>query len=71
MAGRLVIPKQLRDEIGIVPGEVEVVVDGASLRIEPPAEDTLVEENGRLVIPAGGAVIDDALIQALRDAGRR
>ena len=36
-AGRLVIPKQLRDHIGLLPDEVEVMVDGAGLRVEPLA----------------------------------
>ena len=40
-AGRLVIPKALRDSLGLVPGEVEVTPDGAGLRIEPLANDQL------------------------------
>jgi AbrB family looped-hinge helix DNA binding protein len=70
-AGRLVIPKQLRDHVGLRPGEVEVTVDGAGLRLEPLAGDALEERDGRLVIPAGGAEIDDELVRSLRDAGRR
>ncbi len=65
------LPKPLRDEVGIAAGEVEVTVDGAALKIEAPAGDNLVERDGRLIIPAGGAVVDDALVEALRDAGRR
>jgi hypothetical protein len=34
-------------------------------------EDALVEVDGRLVIPASGATIDDELVRALRDAYRR
>lgn len=71
MAGRLVIPKPLRDEVGIAAGEVDVTVDGAALKIEAPAGDDLEERDGRLIIPAGGVVVDDALVEALRDAGRR
>jgi hypothetical protein len=67
----LVIPRQLRDEVGLVPGEVEVSAYGSGLRVEPPAADSLEESYGRLVIPASGAEITDDLIQALRDAGRR
>jgi hypothetical protein len=32
------------------PGEAEVTVEDTGLRIEPPAEDALREEDGRLVI---------------------
>ena len=70
-AGRLVIPKQLRDRVGLVPGEVEVIAEGAGLRVEPLAAESLQERDGRLVIPAGGAQIDDDLVRSLRDAGQR
>lgn len=70
-AGRLVIPKVLRDHLGLRPGEVEVTADGAGLRVEPLTDDSLEERDGRLVIPASGAKIDDAIVRALRDAGQR
>ena len=70
-AGRLVIPKPLRDHVGLVPGEVEVIADGAGLRVEPLAGDELAEENGRLVIPAAGSQINDDTVRALRDASQR
>jgi AbrB family looped-hinge helix DNA binding protein len=70
-AGRLVIPKPLRDHVGLRPGEVEVTVDGTGLRVEPLADDSLDERDGRLVIPAGGVEIDDDLVRSLRDAGQR
>jgi AbrB family looped-hinge helix DNA binding protein len=70
-AGRLVIPKQLRDHVGSRPGEVEITVDGTGLRVEPLAEESLEERDGRLVIPAAGAPIDDDLVSSLRDAGQR
>lgn len=67
----MVIPKALRDHLGLQPGEVEVTADGAGLRVEPLADGALEERDGRFVIPAGGADVDDALVQALRDADRR
>jgi len=66
-----VIPKQLRDHLGLRPGEVEVIADGAGLRVEPIAGDTLEEQDGLMVIPAGGADINDDVVRMLRDAGQR
>lgn len=65
------IPKALRDRLGLRPGEVELTADGAGLRLEPVHDDALVEEDGRLVIPASGASVDDELVQALRHADQR
>ena len=70
-AGRLVIPKRLRDDLGLRPGVVEVHAEGAGLRVEPVTEDSLQERDGRLVIPAAGAAIDDELVRGLRNAGQR
>ncbi len=70
-AGRLVIPKPLREQLGWVLGEVEVVADGSALRIEPIAGDDLVERAGRLVIPSEGAALSDDDMRALRDADQR
>lgn len=70
-AGRLVIPKQLREQVGLAPGEVEVVADGAGLRVEPVASGRLVEQKGRPIIAATGTPLDDAAVLALRDADHR
>ncbi len=70
-AGRLVIPKQLRDHLGLQPGEVEVTADGAALRVEPLTDDALEEQDGRLVIPASGLEMNDEIVRSLRDALQR
>ena len=70
-AGRLVLPKALRDRVGLRPGPVEVSVDGAGVRVEPIAGEGLAERDGRLVIPESGVVIGDDDVRALRDADRR
>ena len=65
------IPKQLRDQVGMLSGEVEVTADGAGLHVESIAGDELVQRDGRLMVPASGRVVDDQLVRALRDAGQR
>ncbi|MGH9186144.1 MAG: AbrB/MazE/SpoVT family DNA-binding domain-containing protein [Acidimicrobiales bacterium] len=70
-AGRLVIPKPLRDRLGLRPGEVEVTLDGTGLRVEPVAGSGLEERAGRLVIPPAGVAITDDDVRALRDADQK
>lgn len=65
------IPKALRDRLGLRPGVVEVVADGSGLRVEPLAGDDLEERDGRLVVPAAGATISDDVVRSLRDADQR
>jgi len=65
-AGRMVIPRALRERIGLGDGEVELSYDGAGIRIEPVPGEGLVEEGGRLVIPPGGAAMDDDAVRGLR-----
>jgi len=70
-AGRLVVPKLLRDRLGLRPGEVEVSVDGTALRVEAVVGHGLEERQGRLVIPPSGAMIGDDDVRALRDGDQR
>lgn len=56
-AGRLVIPKAMRVDVGMIAGEVEIEVDGTGIRISPVADidvDDLVQIDGRLALPARG-----------------
>ena len=52
-AGRIVVPHQIRSELGLVPGEVEIVAHGAVAPIRQPGS-RLVEEYGLLLLPSGG-----------------
>lgn len=70
-AGRLVIPRTLRDRIGLAQGgEVEVELDGAAVRIEPVAGSQLKEVGDLLVIPATGSLLSGAAVRELIDADR-
>lgn len=65
-AGRIVIPKELREQAGIVPGPVDVHLVGNAIQIEvPESEVKLVERDGRLVIE-GGIALSTEEIRALR-----
>ena len=70
-AGRLVIPRVLRDRIGLAGGgEVDLELDGAAVRIEPVSGDGLREDSGLLFIPAAGTSITAAAVRELIDADR-
>jgi AbrB family looped-hinge helix DNA binding protein len=70
-AGRLVVPRALRDRIGLADGgEVEIELDGAGVRIEPVSGSELKAVGDLLVIPASGRPISGAAVQGLIDADR-
>lgn len=70
-AGRLVIPKSLRDQAGITTGEVDVTLDGAAIRIESAAGNDLDEQDGLLLLPPGGPALTDDEVRELRLADQR
>lgn len=69
--GRIVIPKPLRDALGLMPGStVDISRYGAGLQLLPTGRTArLVDESGVLVA-AGDTVIDDDDV-GLIDSGRR
>ena len=70
-AGRVVLPKPLRDALGLLPGtKVDITPYGAGAQILPAGRTArLVEEDGVLV-SAGETPVDDDILFGLIDAGR-
>jgi AbrB family looped-hinge helix DNA binding protein len=70
--GRIVVPKPLRDALGLTPGAtVDVSRYGAGLQLIPAGRTArLVEESGALVA-TGDTAIDDDVVFGLIDADRR
>lgn len=65
------IPKALRDRLGLRAGEVEVVADGTGLRVEAIPGEGIVKRGGRFVIPSVAAPLGDADVRELRDGDQR
>lgn len=70
--GRVVVPKALRDLLGLHPGStVDISQYGAGLHMTPVGRTAqLVDEDGVLVA-TGTTTIDDDDVFGLIDAGRR
>ena len=70
--GRIVLPKPLRDLLGLVPGStVDVSRYGAGLALIPNGRTARLVEEGGVLVATGDTVIDDEVVFALTDAGRR
>ena len=71
-AGRLVVPRGLRQQVGLLEGGViDIDVHGAAIIIEPVVGDDLIRQEGFVVIPASGQVIDDVDVREQRLADQR
>lgn len=70
--GRVVIPKALRDALGLRTGSVvDISRYGAGLQLVPVGRTArLIEESGALVA-TGDTQIDDEVVFGLIDSGRR
>jgi AbrB family looped-hinge helix DNA binding protein len=71
-AGRIVLPKPIRDALGLLPGtKVDISPYGAGAQIMPAGRTArLVDEHGVLVA-ASETPVDDDVVFALIDAGRK
>ena len=70
--GRIVVPKPLRDALGLTPGStVDISRYGGGLQLLPTGRTArLVDESG-LLVATGDTTIDDDTVFGLIDAGRR
>ncbi|MGH9064240.1 MAG: AbrB/MazE/SpoVT family DNA-binding domain-containing protein [Acidimicrobiales bacterium] len=70
--GRIVVPKPLRDALGLAAGsKVDISRYGSGLQLVPAGRTArLVEESGVLVA-TGDTTIDDDVVFGLLEAGRR
>jgi AbrB family looped-hinge helix DNA binding protein len=70
-AGRVVIPRDVRQRAGLAAGgEVEVGLAGATITIEAVSATEVRQKDGFLVVPRTGSVLDDAAVRAMIDADR-
>lgn len=70
--GRVVVPKPLRDALGLQPGsEVEISRYGAGLQLVPVARTAQVVLEEGVPVATGDTKIDDETVFGLLDAGRR
>lgn len=71
--GRVVLPKHLRDALGLTPGTtVDISPYGTGVQVTPGGRTARLERepDGRLV-SVGDAVVTDEMMYSLIDSGRR
>lgn len=75
-AGRIVVPKQLRDRLGLVAGtEIEIDEEGCGLRVEPIFEKRRAwieqREDGPVIVGDGSWALTDDDVRAMIDEIRK
>jgi AbrB family looped-hinge helix DNA binding protein len=70
--GRIVVPKPLRDALGLVAGStLDISRYGAGLQLVPAGRTARLVEEAGVLVATGETEIDDDTVFALIDAGRR
>lgn len=69
-AGRIVIPKAIRDRAGLTPGlDLEIAEDNGEIKIVQAApEGRVIERDGHLLWEAANPVPEDATLRAIWEA---
>lgn len=70
--GRVVVPKPLRDALGLAPGAtVDISRYGAGLQLIPTGRTARLVDEAGVLVATGVTVIDDDTVFALIDSQRR
>lgn len=70
--GRVVVPKALRDALGLTPGStLDISRYGAGLQLVPAGRTARTVEEGGVPVVTGETVLDDETLFGLIDTGRR
>ncbi len=74
-AGRVVIPKEVREQLSLTPdAQLELSVEGSSLRLVPvsrPGRSVIEVDGWPVLAPVAGHSVTDADVQRWREDGRR
>lgn len=73
-AGRVVVPKELRERVGLGPGdEIEITAHGGGLHLEPATYGGRIEEQDGhwVIVGSTDRPVSDADVRRIRDAERR
>ena len=70
--GRLMVPKALRDALGLHPGStVDISQYGSGLQILPAGRTAQLVDEAGVLVAASSTPIDDDIVFGLIDTGRR
>jgi AbrB family looped-hinge helix DNA binding protein len=70
--GRIVVPKALRDALGLRAGStVDISRYGSGLQVVPAGRTARLSDESGVLIATGTTEIDDDVVFGLIDAGRR
>ena len=71
-AGRIVLPKFIRDALGLLPGTtVDISPYGAGVQVVPAGRTARIVEEGDVLVSAGDTPVSDDILFGLIDAGRK
>ena len=71
-AGRVVLPKPIRDALGLRPGtKVDITAYGAGAQLVPAGRTARLEEEDGVLVAAGTTLVSDDVVFALIDSGRK